>query len=194
MRHNKEELIGAKGRHGLIFLQNNPQDHGLVKANRFLLLFASSLMVIVFIMGFFLMPDDARDAFKTNNAIQNPVLSAEINELKGRLVGLISGSIDGKLRALEDNIRSGSVADSLVTIQDLRSDLKVLQIYSKSNKREVKNLINEEVIKEVSQLKSLIYLTLTSCGLMIAAIGGLWIRRHYHIGQSTYVHKLGKSE
>ena len=43
------------------------------------------------------MPDDVRDGFKItkegmliSNATQNPVLSAEINTLKGQLVGLIT--------------------------------------------------------------------------------------------------------
>lgn len=201
MRYKKTGLVGAK-EHDIIVLQNIPHNHGLVKANRFLLLLASCLMVFVFLMGFFLIPaDDARDNFKTINqnksmayAIQNPALSAEIDILKGQLVGLISGSIESKLRTLEENVRSGKITASLGTIQDLRSDLKVLQIYSNSEKKDMKNPLNEEVLKEVSQLKNLIYLTLTSCGLMVAAIGGFWIRRHYHLGQSTSVHQLGKSE
>jgi len=199
MRHKKTELIGAEEhRRDMAFLQKIPQDHGLVKANRFLLLLASALMVIVFFMGFFLMPDNIRDSYKEKKqplsmaeAIQNPVLSAEINSLKGQLVGLISGSIESKLKVLEDSVRSGSMTDSLGTIQDLKSDLKVLKIYSQSNNKEVKSQVNEEVLKEVSQLKSLIYLTLTSCGLIVAAFGGVWIRRHYHMGQSASVHQLG---
>ena len=202
MRQKKTEMMGVNDRHDIVFIQDSSKNQGLVKANRFLLLLASSLMLLVFLMGFFLVPDGVRDGFKANNqamssisyATQNPVLSDEINALKGQLVGLISGSIEGKLRVLEDSVRSGSITDSLGTIQDLRSDLKVLKIYSKSEKVEIKNQVNEKVLKEVSQLKNLIYLTLTSCGLMVAAIGGFWIRRHYHLGQFASIHRLGKSE
>ena len=202
MRQKKTEMMGVNDRHDIVFIQDSSKNQGLVKANRFLLLLASSLMVLVFLMGFFLVPDGVRDGFKANNqamsisyATQNPVLSDEINVLKGQLVGLISGSIEGKLRVLEDSVRSGSITDSLGTIQDLRSDLKVLKIYSKSEKVKIKNQVNEKVLKEVSQLKNLIYLTLTSCGLMVAAIGGFWIRRHYHLGHNLPLFiGWGKSE
>jgi len=202
MRQKKTEMMGVNDRHDIVFIQGSSKNQRLVKANRFLLLLASSLMLLVFLLGFFLVPDGVRDGFKANNqgmsmsylATQNPALSYEINALKGQLVGLISGSIEGKLRVLENSVRSGSITDSLGTIQDLRSDLKALKIYSKSEKIEMKNQVNEEVLKEVSQLKNLIYLTLTSCGLMVAAIGGFWIRRNYHLGQSVSIHRLGKKE
>ncbi len=187
MQKKEPELVATK-EHGIIVLKDTPQHQGLVRANRFLLLVASSLMVVVFLLGFLLSPaTDMLDQIKskkelvsTGYTVQNPVLSAEINTLKGQLVGLVSGSIESKLRMLEQNIRTGQVRDSLGTIQDLKNDVKVLRSYSAPTVKEVFPVnANEALIEEVSHLKSLIYLTLTSCGLMIAAVGGFWVRNRY---------------
>jgi hypothetical protein len=196
----KPELISAE-EHKVVILQNFPNQLRLVKTNRFLLLLVLSLMAVVLIMGVFLFPtknmlDELKTkqtAVTTTYALQNPVLSAEINILKGQLVGLISGSIESKLRVLEENIRMGSITSSLGTIQDLKNDVKILRTYSEPEKKQVKNRLNEALLKEVSHLKNLIYLTLTSCGLMIAAIGGIWIRNHYRLEQHDSIRAfLGK--
>lgn len=205
MRELKSELVNAEEQRDIVILQNIPQHQGLVKANRILLLLASSLMVIVFILGFLLIPTgNMLDKFTSSTTqveasavytIENPVLSAEIKALKSQFVGLISGSIESKLRMLEESIRKGSIITSLDTVEDLRADVKVLQAYSAplpvSEKRKIKNQRNVEILKEVSQLKTLIYLTLTSCGLMIAAICGFWVRRHFRLGQPDSSVKVG---
>ena len=198
MRKIKSEFVGAQETN-IVVLTDTPQHQGLVKANRFLLLVASSLMVIVFVLGFLLLPaDDMLDSFKPKQevipevyAIQNPALTAEINTLKGQLVGLVSGSIESKLRTLEQSIRMGQRNTSLGTIQDLKNDVRVLRSYSEPEKKQGQNLANETLLKEVSQLKTLIYLTLTSCGLMIAAIGGIWVRNHFRLSHSAPI-QLGK--
>ncbi len=204
MREIKSGFPGSKEPHDIVVLQNIPHQHGLIKANRFLLLAASLLMIVVFVFGFFLLPaGNILDRFNSNNrtvsasyAVQNPVLSAEINTLKGQLVGLISGSIESKLRSLEESIRMGKVTSSLGTIQDIKNDVKVLQSYSMPEKQQVQGQVSEAVIKEVSHLKNLIYLTLTSCGLMIAAIAGFWVRRRYRLSHSEaeYKAELGNGE
>ena len=188
MRKIKPECVTAKDRHGLVILQNvSPQ--GLVKANRFLLLLATSLMIVVFILGFLLVPDEdilttlkaTNKPIEVNYALQNPVLSGEINLLKGQLVGLISGSIDNKLRALEVSVRKGSTTDALGTIQDLKNDVTVLQSYSSSKNSTATGPENQALLQEVSHLKRLIYLTLTSCGLMIVAVAGFLVRKHFYL-------------
>ncbi|MCK5828937.1 MAG: hypothetical protein KAH20_01375 [Methylococcales bacterium] len=202
MREIKSGLVNTSKQNKIIVLQNIPQHHGLVKANRFLLLLASSLMVIVFILGFLLIPtDDVLEDFKSNQKLgstggyntENPVLSAEIKTLKGQFVGLISGSIESKLRILEDSVRKGSINASLGAIQDLRIDVKVLQSYSAPvvGKNKSKNQTNDEILKEVSQLKSLIYLTLGSCGLMIAAVCGFWFRKRYQLSHPNSSNRAG---
>ena len=204
MRKIKSGFGGTKEPHGIVVLQNIPHHHGLIKANRFLLLVASTLMVIVFVLGFFLLPagnmlDDftvKHEVVPASYAVQNPVISAEINALKGQLVGLVSGSIESKLRTLEESIRMGKVNSSLGTIQDLKNDVKVLQSYSVPEKTSGQGQMSQEVIKEISRLKNLIYLTLTSCGLMIAAIGGIWVRNRYRLSDYGHTPKaeLGKGE
>ncbi len=204
MRELKSELVNAEEQRDIVILQNIPQYQCLVKANRFLLLLASSLMVIVFILGFLLIPtENMLGKFMSSKqmeasavyTIENPVLSAEIKALKSQFVGLISGSIESKLRMLEESIRKGSIITSLDTVEGLRADVKVLQAYSAplpvAEKRNIKNQGNAEILKEVSQLKTLIYLTLTSCGLMIAAICGFWVRRHFRLGQPASSVKVG---
>ena len=204
MRKIKSGFGGTKEPHGIVVLQNIPHHHGLIKANRFLLLVASTLMVIVFVLGFFLLPagnmlDDftvKHEVVSASYAVQNPVISAEINALKGQLVGLVSGSIESKLRTLEESIRMGKVNSSLGTIQDLKNDVKVLQSYSVPEKTSGQGQMSQAVIKEISRLKNLIYLTLTSCGLMIAAIGGIWVRNRYRLSDYGHTPKaeLGKGE
>ncbi len=164
-------------------LQRMPSHHALMKVNRVLLTVICALMVVILIVGFLLFPSDSflnnyknATATETYAAEMNPVLSAEVNALKGQLVGLVSGSIESKLNALEENIRGGSVSSSIGTIEDLKNDLKVLRSYSGSAKKGKAVISTEQLMQEMSQLKNLIYLTIASCGLMLAAVAGIWIK------------------
>lgn len=174
----------------LALFQAIQRHHALVKANRFLAMLVFALMVAVFVMGAVLMPrqnaiDDiqAKRAATAVYALQNPAISAEINALKGQLFGLVSGSIESKLRSLEENIKRGSISDSLNTIQDLKSDVRVLSAYSNAPpvKAENNTAVNQQLIKELTDLKDLVYLTFISCGLMIAGVACVWLRRHYRL-------------
>lgn len=196
MRKIDPEVVNCKGSE-VVVLQDTPQQQALAKANRILLMLVFALMVFVFILGFLILPNyNLVDQVKSRQplppagyAVQNPVFSAEINTLKSQLVGLISGSIESKLRTLEESIRMGSIPASLGTIEDLKNDVKVLRSYSEPAKRAANdNQVNEKLIQELSQLKNLIYLTFASCGLMIAAIAGFWVRhrfRLHHYGRRT---------
>lgn len=164
-------------------LQRIAVNQGLMKINRLLLTIVFSLMGVIVILGFFLLPTHvfvndykkvtASDAYAVE---MNPVLSQEVNALKGQLVGLVSGSIESKLRALEESVRLGIVANSLGTIEALKNDVKVLRTYSEPTKKDPSVIANEQLMHEVTQLKTLIYLTLGSCGLMLAAIAGIWLK------------------
>ncbi|MGZ8224398.1 MAG: hypothetical protein ACXW0H_04895 [Methylobacter sp.] len=164
-------------------LQRIPSNQGLMKINKLLLAIVFSLMTVVLILGFLLFPShDFTTNYKkirTSEAYasgMNPVLSSEVNNLKGQFIGLISGSIESKLRTLEENIRSGTVSNSLGTLEDLKNEVKVLRSYSYPAKNEAVNPANEQLMQEMSELKNLIYVTLASCGLMFAAIAGIWIK------------------
>jgi len=157
-------------------------------------------MVVVLIGGFLLFPTDSflnryknATATETYAAEMNPVMSAEVNALKGQLVGLVSGSIESKLNALEESLRVGSVSSSIGTIEDLKNDLKVLRSYSESTKKGKAVVSNEQLMQEMSQLKRLIYLTIASCGLMLAAVAGIWIKNRnrlpYKESKTSYLGK-----
>lgn len=181
-------------------LQRIPSHHELMKVNRLLLMIVCALMVVILIAGFLLFPTDnfisnykKVTATETYAAEMNPVLSSEVSALKGQLVGLVSGSIESKLNALEESIRVGSVSSSIGTIEDLKNDLKVLRAYSEPAKKGNSTVSNEQLMLEMSQLKRLIYLTIASCGLMLAAVAGVWIKNRnrlpYKEAKTAYLGK-----
>ncbi len=174
-RNVKFEIIEHRGS-----LQKTSPYYDVVKANRWRITAMVSAMAVAVMVGIAFAPnEDIKTATPlTKHYVDgnNPALSPEINTLKGQFVGLVSGSIESKLRTLEENIRTGSVANSLGTIEDLKNDVKVLRAYSDPISKENVNVSNAQLMQEISHLRGLIYLTLTSCGLMIAAIAGVWIR------------------
>ncbi len=200
MRDKKSGLVDAT-KHNIVILQNVPPHQNLVKANKILFFVVCSLILVIFVLGFLVLPDNkVLENYKASQksgsvvyAINNPALTDEINLLKGQFVGLVSGSIESKLRTLEESIQSGRMKTSLGTVQDLKKDIKLLQSYSAVPvKKVVKSQLSDKVLKEVSQLKDLIYLTLTSCGLIIAALGGIWIKNNYHLVYHSSKATLGK--
>ena len=181
----------------------------LLQMNRLLSIIFVSLMIIVMVQGYIMFPakillhDFEAKKIKANiNKVDiNPVLSAEINSLKAQLVGLVSGSIESKLRTLEASIRSGKITSAdLGTIQDLQNDVRVLKTYSETgagrliatnNSLTTQNgsIASEKLMEEVTQLKNLIYISLASCGLMLAAIGGIWLQNRIRLGYDGSSHK-----
>jgi len=177
MREINSEIVEVQGR-----LQNMPSYQGLMKVNRFLRALVFFLMIVVLVVGFLSVP--AYSLMSKNitpteaySSEMNPVVSVEVNALKRQLVGLISGSIENKLATLEESIRLGTVTNSLGTIEELKNDVKVLRTYSDTPKKENVVVSNEQLRQEMSQLKNLIYVSLASCGLMLAAFAGIWITK-----------------
>lgn len=179
IREKQAHLVEARG-----MLQTMPSHYGLIKVNRILLAIVLSLMFLVLVLGFLLVPD--HDLALRNKSVSdngylremNPVLSADVNALKAQMIGLVSGSIESKLRMLEESVRMGTAANSLGTIQDLKNDIKVLRSYSQPAEKtdDKERIANEQVLREISQLKHLIYVSLASCGLMLAAVAGIWLK------------------
>ena len=177
---------GNNIKHNILILKDSIQHQSLMKVNQYLFYLVLSLMALVFVLGFLLWPaQDPLEKLQLKHSQlpqANPVLSAEINTLKGQVVGLVSGSIESKLRILEDSVRVGSVNNALGTIQDLKRDVRVLQSYSEPTLQQAsKQIANEVLLEEVSHLKHLIYLTLASGSLMFAAIAGIWIKKSYRL-------------
>jgi cell division protein FtsB len=185
----------------LVVLQAIPNHQNLVKVNRWLLFTVFFLMSVIVIGGLFLFPDKdltdykKLDSTKANSTQTNPALSAEVNVLKGQFVGLVSGSIESKLRTLEESVRLGTSLDSLLTIEDLRNDIKALRAYSDAPNNEIKAAAvhNEQLVEEMSDLKRLVYLSLASCGLMLVAVVGIWVKNRHRLPykeiMTRYLHK-----
>lgn len=180
------ELI--KPEQEIMVLHRQLQQQNLVKANRMLLLASLALMTVVLVLSSFLLSSrdlvtelKEKQLLEAGYALKNPVVSAEVDILKSQLIGLISGSIESKLKSLEKNIQRGKPLTALETVNSLKSDVKALRNYARppvtpAEKKAEATTINIALIREVSQLKNLIYVTLGSCGLMFAALAGIWVK------------------
>lgn len=178
MQEKRTEVIQIQG-----LVRTIPSHQQLVKVNKMLMGTVFFLMLIVMVLGFVFIPSsNAVTGYEKINVStiaasgMNPVVSAEVNLLKGQLIGLVSGSIEGKLKALEQSVKLGSVDNSLGTIADLKNDIKVLRSYSDSPKKSEAVVSNVQLAEEVSHLKHLIYASLASCGLMFVAAAGVWVK------------------
>jgi hypothetical protein len=174
----------------LVVLERITSHQGLMKVNRLLMSLVFFLMAVIVIAGVFYLPKNEFTQFKKTEATIseiNPVLSVEVNTLKSQFVGLVSGSIESKLRSLEESIRSGSVTSSLGTVEDLKNDVKILQTYSEPIKKEKSVVPDQQIIQEMSHLKHLVYLTMASCGLMLAVIGGIWYKIRYRLAHKESI-------
>jgi hypothetical protein len=168
-------------------LHRELQQQNLVKTNRVLLAASVALMTVVLVLSSFLLSSrdlvtelKEKQLIEAGTALKNPVVSAEVDALKSQLIGLISGSIESKLKALEKNIERGRPLNALETVKSLKSDVKALRNYAKppivAEKKVESAAVNALLVREVSQLKALIYMTLGSCGLMFAALAGIWVK------------------
>ena len=180
----------------IVVLQRIPSLQGLMKVNRWLMAMVFFLMALIVIAGFFIFPANDVSRYKKSEATvaeMNPVLSAEVNTLKGQFVGLVSGSIESKLRSLEESVRLGTVSSALGTIEELKSEVKVLRSYSEPAEKEKVAIPNQQLMQEMSELKHLVYATLASCGLMLAAVAGIWFKNRYRLPyKETIIRFLGK--
>ncbi|MCF7969933.1 MAG: hypothetical protein K9L22_02070 [Methylococcaceae bacterium] len=176
---------------------NSHTQLSVLKMNRLVLAVIIGLMVAVIFMGILLMPENeivtrsaqAHKSTELHDVQMNPVISAEVDALKSQLVGLVSGSIESKLKILEDGLKAGTISEiGLDTIEALKDDLVVLRTYSETGAgrliaqkylQEANKAENKDLAQEVSQLRSLIYFLITSCGLMVAAVASVWVRRKY---------------
>jgi hypothetical protein len=178
MPEKRSEIVKIQG-----VVRTIPSHQQLMKINRRLFVVVLFLMSVVLVFGFLFVPNPSVvSGYKTANIAtiasegMNPAVSAEVNNLKGQLIGLVSGSIESKLKTLEESIRTGSVDNSLGTIADLKNDIKTLRSYSDTPKKPEVIVSNQQLAEEVTHLKHLIYTSLASCGLMFAAAAGVWVK------------------
>jgi hypothetical protein len=202
--------VGSE-RHTVVLRNVSHSNLSILKINKMLLYIIAALMLVVVLMGVLLFPTNHllndyqqnQASVNVNNVNMNPVVSAEIKMLKSQLIGLISGSIESKLRLIEESMHPGSISiTGMGALQDIKNDIKVLKTYSESGagrlivekyaKQNAAATIDKQLMQEVSQLKNLIYLSIASCGLMLAAVGGIWFRTQYRLSHDDG-HKEARS-
>jgi len=194
MQEKRTEIVKVQG-----LIRTIPSHQQLVKANRMLMGAVVFLVLLVFILGLWFIPEpDLVEDYQKINAVNmskqgtNPVVSAEVNALKGQLIGLLSGSIESKLSSLEASVKSGTINNSLGTIEDLKNDIKVLRSYSDKSQQQKVVVSNQDLAKEVTHLKDLVYMTLASCGLMFVAAAGVWVKYRKRLPYKEVRSFLGK--
>ncbi len=178
MQEKRTEIVKFQG-----VVTTTPAHRQLVRTNGMLMGAIFFLMLMIFLIGVLFAPNsdlisNYKKIYQTETSFQElmPVASPKVNHLDGQLIGLVSGSIESKLNALELSIKSGATTSSLDTIEDLKNDIKVLRSYSESPKNHKIAVSNEELAEEMTHLKGLIYMSLTSCGIMFAAAAGTWVK------------------
>ncbi len=196
MNRNNETEHHAR----LAIVASSHHHQALVKINRFLLYLVLALTVVVFGFGLWLMPsvdwlESSRPADYTQayRAQMNPVVASELDSLKSQMVGLISGSMESKLKTLEQSIKLGQKDYTFSTLEDLRHDVVMLKNYSQTGQQIRQTAASEKVLEEVSHLKRLIYWTLASCGLMFGAAAGVWFHQRRKALPALPKRFLGKS-
>ncbi len=174
-KNNKKEMQ-------VVVLPDIPSYQQLMVVNRWLLRTVIFLMFVIVLAGVFWLPSsDFLGDYKTitaddiNIAQTNNNGSTDVDVLKGQVVGLISGSIENKLNSLEQSLRTGTLTNSLGELEAIKTDVKMLRTYSVPTQANKTNS-NEQIMREMSQLKRLIYLTIASCALLFAAVTGIWLR------------------
>ncbi len=119
--------------------------------------------------------------------IANPILSADVEMLKGQMVSIISGSVKTKLAQLQESISAGQVSNKeLLLLNELTKDINAMRAVSTPNvgvgSVDQSVLVSKGsqnpaiLLKELSNLKLLVYLTIVSCGLMFVASAGVWLQ------------------
>jgi hypothetical protein len=174
----------------VMVLHRQLQRQQFVRTNRILLFVMLALMAVILTLSSFLLSSSSdlvaelkqkQQLEITQDALKNPVTSTEVDALKSQLIGIVSGSIESKLKSLEKNIERGRPLTALETVKSLKNDVKVLRNYAKPpvvvvEKKPELTAGNAILLSEIAQLKKLTYMTLGSCGLMFAALAGIWIK------------------
>jgi len=106
------------------------------------------------------------------------------------MVSMMSGSIKAKLTQLQESINAGKVTKKeLVILSDLTKELDALRAVSRP--RIGVGSVDQSVLvskgpqdpaillKELSNLKLLVYLSIVSCGLMFVASAGVWLQTRF---------------
>jgi hypothetical protein len=122
-------------------------------------------------------------------------ISQQMSGLRGRLHGLMADSVEMRLKSLERNLATGHVnGDDLQVFQSLQRDLQSLETFAESPDGALMGVGqsdhpryqalaaavpgltgNTELLREISRLRTLLYLCLTGLVVGGVVVGRLWI-------------------
>jgi len=130
---------------------------------------------------------------ENNDVAKIRVYSQQLESLQDRMTGFIAGSVENKIRTLEKSIAAGAVgAQEIRTFEELKNELKLLETYSAGKGGKLtdqarldhsrfqvvpgsaQSVPEGELLREIVKLKILFYLSIGSCSLMAALVGGCW--------------------
>lgn len=187
--HSEQAVLGL----------NNPSFVRLQWMGRATMASSFLLLIITFFFGYSVFSQDplkslgryqSPNPVSLDKIVANPALSADIDMLKGQMVSMISGSIKAKLTQLQESINAGKVTtQELVILSELTQELDALRAVSRP--RIGVGSVDQSVLvskgrqdpaillKELSNLKLLVYLSIISCGLMFVASAGVWLQTRF---------------
>lgn len=115
----------------------------------------------------------------------------KLESLQDRMTVFIADSVENRIGLLEKSVEKGSVgSQEIKTLEDLKSELRLLESFAAGKRGDLTDTSlldharfhttpgsrnsagNEELLGELVRVKSLLYFSLASCGLMAAMIGG----------------------
>lgn len=132
---------------------------------------------------------------------RNSTLRQDVELLKGQMNVLITGAMESKIQHLEKSLQSGIITTAdLQLVREVKEDLKTLKAFSARNASTNLSLIagtekvpnqpdslatlyTEDVLHEISNLRTLLYISIASCGFAILVLGGAWLRSFYRLKQ-----------
>ena len=134
----------------------------------------------------------------------------QLASLQERMTAFIADSVENRLRSLEKNIQAGEVGtQDIRNFEELRNELKLLESYAAGNGGNLTDSsrlehprfqvtpgtkdvgANRDMIAELVQLKTLLYISIASCGVVAFMVGGYWWQSSAKVKrlQSAPVHR-----
>lgn len=117
----------------------------------------------------------------------------QLASLQERMTAFIADSVENRLHALEKNIEAGDVGtQDIRNFEELRNELKLLESYAGGKAGNLTDssrlehprfqvtpgtqgaVVNGDMIAELIQLKTLLYISIASCGMVAFMMGGYW--------------------
>jgi len=120
----------------------------------------------------------------------------QLNTLKENMAAAVSGSVETRMRRLEQIVASGTVgSQEIQALEDLSRDLHVLENYTSGGSGHVMDAerlmhprlrpqtavlsdagadASNDIARKLAQVKHLLYFGFASCGMALVLVGGYW--------------------